>query len=75
MSSALNNIGLASYYLGSYPSALDYLLRALKLKYQNNQYYGLGNTLNNIGLVYDKLKGYDKAREYFNNAISYAKKE
>jgi tetratricopeptide (TPR) repeat protein len=67
ISALLNNIGNVYDNLGSYETALDYQIRALKIK------EGIGvepkriaNSYNNIANVHIEMDNYDLAREYYN---------
>ncbi|MFK7951291.1 MAG: tetratricopeptide repeat protein, partial [Ekhidna sp.] len=67
-----NNIGLLYYDLGSYQTALEYLLKSLAMKKKIKQVYGYSTTLNNIGLVFEKVADYEEARENFEEALEMA---
>ena len=55
--------------MGSYQTALEYLLRAKALKERLGELYGLPTTLNNIGLVFERVGQYGLARDYFKDAL------
>lgn len=61
---ALGNIGVAYYYLGNYPKAIDYHNSSLKIARDIKNREGEGAALDNLGLVYYSLRNYKKAIYY-----------
>jgi CHAT domain-containing protein/Tfp pilus assembly protein PilF len=70
---SLGLIGNCYKKLGDYPSALDYLTRALELKRGLKDRLEEGKTLSNLGLLYWEMAEYDKAISHFNDSISIGK--
>ncbi|WP_209330387.1 tetratricopeptide repeat-containing sensor histidine kinase [Lunatimonas salinarum] len=55
--------------LGYFSSAVEYYLRSLKIKEENNLTAELPSTLNNLGLLASTNKEYEKALAYFQRAL------
>lgn len=62
---SLNIMGASFQIKSDYPRALDYYLRALKLREEILNKQGIATSLNNIGNIYYYLKDYQKGIDYY----------
>ncbi|MBL7846938.1 MAG: tetratricopeptide repeat protein [Cyclobacteriaceae bacterium] len=69
IATALMNIGLVHYKMGTFDLALDYDLKAQESYRQAGTAVNIG-LLINIGLCYNELFAFQKAQEYFESALS-----
>src|ERR1039458_6378768 len=60
MANSNGQLGVYNFYKGTYPKALDYYLKALKLDEELNNKSGIGKRLSNIGSVYKDQADYPK---------------
>ena len=65
----LNNIAAIYDGLGQKEKALAYYQRALSIRKQINDRYGLAMTLNNIGQLFDSLGKLQNALDYYTQAL------
>jgi tetratricopeptide (TPR) repeat protein len=65
-----HSIGTAFYYYGKYDRALEYLLKARKVRTQIKDSLGLAWTLNNTGLIYWQQQSLDEGLYHFSEANS-----
>jgi len=68
-----NNIGVSNKSLGQYQIAIEYHIKALKIREQINDTAGLVMSYNNIGHIYYLWGEFNKTAEYFNKAINLSK--
>lgn len=66
---ALNNLGIAHYYLADYPTALDYYERSLEIAERIEDDEAVAKALNNIGIIHYMWGEYDKSLEYYSRAL------
>jgi len=66
---ALNTIGLAFMNKSSYPKAIDYFLKALKINEEIKDRQGIGLCYINIGIIYYYQSNFQKALEYYFKAL------
>ncbi|MBA3665643.1 MAG: tetratricopeptide repeat protein [Bacteroidetes bacterium] len=69
LASSLGMKGMIFMYQGNYPFALDYCLRAFKIKESLGDKSGMAGILGNIGLIYNYQKDIKKALDYDNQAL------
>lgn len=67
-------LGAVQKYRGEYEAAIQYHLKALAIKEQYTDDYGMSITLNDIGIVYKILHRYREALSYYRQSLDYAKK-
>ena len=74
IANTLSNTGLVYSNQGSYPKALEYYLKALKIAqfYKNEKQQTI--VLGNMGIVYGYVDEYDKSLSYYKMALDLAKK-
>ncbi len=69
LTGAINHsIGTAYYYYGKYDKALEYLLKARKIRAQIKDSLGLAWSLNNSGLIYWQQQSLDEGLYHFTEA-------
>jgi tetratricopeptide (TPR) repeat protein len=73
IANCLDNIGLVYLYQSQYPVALDYFLKALRVKEESGLETGIENR--NLGILYSEQKEYPKALEYYRTALKISMKE
>ena len=66
---ALNNLGIAHYYLAEYDKALGYYTRSLELAEQIGNDEVVAKALNNIGVIHYMWGEYDRTLEYYSRAL------
>ncbi len=66
---ALHSIGNANLYLQKNEEALDFYIKALKIRESINDTTGIAASTNNIGTIYWNLSNYDKALEYYQKSL------
>ncbi|MBL7883619.1 MAG: tetratricopeptide repeat protein [Bacteroidia bacterium] len=64
-----NVIGNIQTDLSNSESALDYNLKALKLREELNDSFAMASSLINIGKIYYNLKAYPKAHDYYQQSL------
>ncbi len=64
--------GAVKKYRGEYEEAINYHLKALGIKEQYGDDYGMSITLNDIGIVYKILHRYSEALSYYRRSLDYA---
>jgi signal transduction histidine kinase len=67
-------LGAAKKYRGEYEQAITYHLKALDIKEQRKDDYGISITLNDIGIVYKLLHRFDEAIVFYRRSLVYAQK-
>ena len=71
--SAVNFIGFAYMNKGNYPKALEYYLKALKIREEIGDKKGMGACYGNMGIVYQNQSNYLKALEYYLKSLQLRK--
>jgi len=69
LSGALINLGYAYDYKGDALKAINYYIKALRIKRDYNDKKGEAVVLNNIGFVYNNQGDIPKALEYYNKSL------
>ena len=71
-----NSIGCIYYYLGNYPMAMEYCLKALSIreKVLGTKHLDTADSYNNIGLIYDNLGDYQNAFKFCRKALKIREK-
>ena len=69
LSTIYGNLGIVYKEQGSYPKALEYCLKALKLCEKLNDSVTMGKTLGNIGNIYDNQGEMEKALDFYTQAL------
>jgi tetratricopeptide (TPR) repeat protein len=70
MGICLQQMGQVCFYLGNYPKALDYHLKADKIFRETNNNEQLARNLNDMGLVYYQNRQLPVARKQYEEALS-----
>lgn len=70
---ALNELGSNHFNKGSYPTALDYFFKALRIFEELGDRRFISKSTGNIGLVYANQGGYTKALEYYFKSLEAAR--
>jgi tetratricopeptide (TPR) repeat protein len=70
MGICLQQMGQVCFYLGNYPKALDYHLKADKIFRETNNNEQLARNLNDMGLVYYQNRQIPVARKQYDEALS-----
>lgn len=66
VSGSYNNGGLAMFHSGNYEGALDFYLKAVKMRKEVGSSYDIACSVLNVGMAYDKLGQFESAkRSYF----------
>lgn len=65
-----NNIGFSHESMGDFVKAKEFYLKALKLKYEEEDFYSAVNTLDNLTSVSTKLGDFKAARMYLDSTRS-----
>ena len=65
MAASYNNIGLIYMNQSSYPQALEYYFKSLKIYEQPGDKKGMAISYNNIGIIYYNQSSYPQALEYY----------
>ncbi len=73
MSACYNNIGNVYFGQAIYDQAIEYYLKALKIKEELGDKYGISMAYNNIAAINIKLKKYNEAIEYALKGLNIAK--
>ena len=63
-----HNLGLAYERTGDPASAIDFYLKSLEIKKEDNDYVGAFHTYMNIGIVHKRLREFDQSIKYYNRA-------
>ncbi len=66
-------VGTAYWFANDRASALDYLLRSLKLRREENDLKGISKTLNNIAIIYLRSDRYEEAIEMYEESLKIKK--
>ncbi len=66
---AFTTLGVCYKFLGNYPKAVDYYLKALKIMEQLKNNSGIASCNMNIGIVYSNLSNYTKAQSYLSKSL------
>lgn len=66
-------MGLLYLNQGSYPDALQYFLKALKVREAIRDTLGIANSLNRIGLVYYAQQDFNSAKKYYGQVLEIGK--
>lgn len=61
--------GIANYFKGNYPKALDYYTKSLQIREELQDKEGISASLNNIGIIYRNQGNLDRALEYYNRSL------
>ena len=71
-----NSIGCIYYYLGDYPIAMEYCLKALSIreKVLGIEHLDTADSYNDLGLIYDNLGDYQKALKFCRKALKIREK-
>ena len=65
MANSYNNIGAVYWSQSSYPQALEYYFKSLKIRKQLGDRKGMAYSYNNIGGIYKNQSNYSQALEYY----------
>lgn len=67
---ALSTMGVAHYYLGEYPEALDFYQQCLTLAEETDNLAAQAGALNNIGIIHFVWGQHDEALSYYYRTVS-----
>lgn len=70
-----NNIGVIYQYTGAFEKALNYHLKAQKIRIANDDKKGIAGSHDNLGLAYFDLGEIEKALEHYNAALEIYKEQ
>ena len=73
IANSLHLAGTAFWFSKETPSALDFLLRSLKLRRQTNDKKGVSKSLNNIAIIYLRSERLQDALEMYNQSLEIKK--
>jgi signal transduction histidine kinase/Tfp pilus assembly protein PilF len=66
---ALNNLGVAHYFLSDYDAALAYYERSLELSERLGAKGSIADALNNIGIIHYVRGDYDRTLDYYSRSL------
>ncbi|MBW8050675.1 MAG: tetratricopeptide repeat protein [Cytophagales bacterium] len=73
MANSYNNIGAVYWNQSSYPQALEYYFKSLKIRKELGDKKGIAGSYNNIGIIYWNQSSYPQALKYYFKSLKIEK--
>lgn len=69
IASSYNNLGISSSIRGEYTAGMDYFIKALQIREEQNDYAGISHIYNNMSRVFTYQEDYERALEYSKKSL------